>query len=168
MYRWVLAAVVPLYALLYAAPPAHALSTQDRVSVGGDITISEGDTGGDVVCAFCSVHLHGDVKGDVVALLGSVTVDSGHRVSGDVAVVGGDLNLGDESEVGGDVSVIAGNPNISENAVIHGSRTVLPGRAWLLVPFAPLLILIGIIWLVVYFVRRSRHGYPAYPGMRRY
>ena len=168
MRRWVLAAVVLLYALLYAAPPVLALSTQDRVSVGGNITVSEGDSAGDVVCVFCSVHLHGDVQGDVVALLGSVTVDSGHRVSGDVAVIGGDLNLGDESEVGGDVSVIAGSANLSENAAIHGSRAVLPGRAWLLLPFAPLLILIGIIWLIVYFVRRARYANPAYPGMRRY
>lgn len=163
MYRWFLAAIV----LLYAAVPAIAHASEDRVSVGGDIIISEGQTGGDVVCVFCSVHLHGDVQGDAVALLGSVTVDSGHRISGDVAVIGGDLNMGDESAVGGDVSVIAGSSNLADDAMIHGSRTVLPGRAWLLLPFAPLLILIGIIWLIVYLVRRQRYAYPAYPGVRR-
>lgn len=163
MYRLLLAAAV----LLYAAP-ALARSPQDRVSVGGDITISEGETGGDVVCAFCSVHVHGDVKGDVAVLLGSVTVDSNHSVAGDVAILGGDLNMGDESEVGGDVAILAGSPNLAPNATIRGDRAVLPGRAWLLVPFAPLLILIGIIWLIVYFVRRRRYSYPVYRGVRRY
>lgn len=165
--RWLLAAVVALS----AASPALARSVNDRVSVGGDITVSEGETGGDVVCVFCSIHVHGDVRGDAVALLGSVSVDSGHRVHGDVAVIGGDLTLGDESEVGGDVSVVAGSSNLAPDAMIHGSRTVIPGRAWLLLAFAPLLlpllILIGIIWLVVYLVRRARYRYPAYPGTRR-
>ncbi|HEU5342676.1 hypothetical protein [Edaphobacter sp.] len=164
MVRWLFAAVV----LLYAVRPAMARSVDDRVSLGGDITIAAGETGGDVVCVFCSIHIHGDTRGDVVAVLGSVTVDSGHRIGGDVAVIGGDLNLGPESEVGGDVSVIAGSPNLAEDAAIHGSRTVIPGRAWLLLPFAPLLILVGIIWLIVYLVRRARYSYPAYPGPRRY
>lgn len=164
MVRWLFAAVV----LLYAVRPAMARSVDDRVSLDGDITIAAGETSGDVVCVFCSIHIHGDTRGDVVAVLGSVTVDSGHRIGGDVAVIGGDLNLGPESEVGGDVSVIAGSPNLAEDAAIHGSRTVIPGRAWLLLPFAPLLILIGIIWLIVYLVRRARYSYPAYPGPRRY
>jgi len=164
MLRWFLAAVV----LLYAARPEMARSVDDRVSLGGDITIPAGETGGDVVCLFCSIHIHGDTRGGVVALLGSVTLDSGHRIAGDVAVIGGDLNLGPESEVGGDVSVVAGTSNLADDAAIHGSRTVIPGRAWLLLPFAPLLILIGIIWLIVYMVRRARLSYPAYPGPRRY
>src|SRR6185312_1157468 len=73
MVRWLFAAVV----LLYAVRPAMARSVDDRVSLGGDITIAAGETGGDVVCVFCSIHIHGDTRGDVVAVLGSVTVDSG-------------------------------------------------------------------------------------------
>ena len=46
------------------------------------------------------------------------------------------------------------------------SQTVLPGRFWLLVPFAPLLIVIGIIWLIVYLVRRNRYRFPVYPNGR--
>lgn len=165
MYRWLFAASL----LLFAAGPALARSTEDRASVGDDITVSEGGSAGDIACAFCSVHIHGDVRGDVAVLLGSVTVDSGHRISGDVAVLGGDLNMSDESEVGGDVAVLAGSANLAPDAMIHGSRAVLPGRAWLLLPFAPLLILIGIIWLIVYFVRRRRRNvYPPYPGYQGY
>lgn len=164
MHRWLFAAVL----LLYAATPAWARSSEDRASVGGDITVSENETVGDIACVFCSVHIHGDVKGDVAAVLGSVTVDSGRSIKGDVAVVGGDLNMSDESEIGGDVSVVAGSANLAPDAMIHGSRTVMPGRAWLLLPFAPLLFLIGVIWLIVYLVRRQRYAYARYPGVRRY
>lgn len=164
MRRWLFAAVLLIYA---AATPALARSTEDRASVGGDITVMENETAGDIACVFCSVHVHGDVKGDVAVVLGSVTVDSERSIKGDVAVVGGDLNMSDESEIGGDVAVVAGSANLAPDAMIHGSRSVLPGRAWLLVPFAPLLILIGIIWLVVYLIRRQRYAYPGYPGVRR-
>lgn len=150
--------------LLILTPLARA--DQDRASFGGDITVSEGETVGDVACAFCSVHVHGDVKGDVAVLGGSITVDPDHNISGDVAILGGDLNLGDETQVGGDVAIAAGSANLAPGAMIHGSRTILPGRFWLIVPFAPLLILIGIIWLIVYLVRRNRYQFPVYPNGR--
>jgi hypothetical protein len=152
--------------LLTAATPAFASSPQDRASFGGDITIADGETAGDIACAFCSVHIHGDVRGDVAVLFGNVTVDAGHGISGDVAALGGDLNLGEGAEVGGDVAIAAGDANLASGAMIHGSQTVLPGRFWLILPFAPLLILAGIIWLIVYLVRRNRYQFPVYPNGR--
>jgi hypothetical protein len=151
--------------LLVALTPA-ARADQGRTSFGGDITVAEGETAGDIACAFCSVHIHGDVKGDVAVLFGSVTVDPTHALSGDVAILGGDLNLAPETEVGGNVAILAGDLNMAPEANIRGDRTVLPGKGWLLVPFAPLLILAGIIWLIVYIVRRNRYRYPAYPNGR--
>jgi hypothetical protein len=162
MPRLLLAAAL----LLTLATPAFARSREDRVGVGNDITINEGENSGDIACAFCSVHVHGDVKGDVAILFGTVSVDSGHSISGDVAILGGDLNLGPESEVGGDVAIAAGDVNSAPGATIHGSQTVLPGRFWLILPFAPLLIFIGIIWLIVHLVRRNRYRFPVYPNGR--
>ncbi|HUZ97449.1 MAG TPA: hypothetical protein VMU57_21295 [Edaphobacter sp.] len=153
-------------ALLLVASTPFARADQDRASFGGDITVAEGETAGDLACAFCSVHIHGDVKGDVAVLFGSVTVDPTHNISGDVAILGGDLNLAPETEVGGDVAIMAGNANLAPEATIRGDRTVMPGKGWLLVPFAPLLILAGIIWLIVYMVRRNRYRFPAYPNGR--
>jgi hypothetical protein len=138
----------------------------DRASMGSDITVQEGETAGDIACAFCSVRLHGDVSGDVAVFLGSVSVDSGHRISEDTAIFGGDLNLAEGAEVGRDVAIAAGDANLAPGAAIHGSRTILPGKLWLLVPLAPFLILIGIIWLVVYVVRRNRYRFPVYPQGR--
>ncbi|MEO8735137.1 MAG: polymer-forming cytoskeletal protein [Edaphobacter sp.] len=153
-------------ALLFVVLTPFLHADQGRASLGSDITVAEGETGGDIACAFCSVHIHGDIKGNVAVLFGSVTVDPTHTISGDVAILGGDLNLADETEVGGDVAIAAGNANLAPSAAIHGDRTILPGRAWLLIPFAPLIILIGIIWLVVYLVRRNRYQFPVYPNGR--
>jgi hypothetical protein len=153
--------------LLFAsALPALARGSEDRASVGNDISIAEGDSAGDVACVFCMVHVHGDVRGDVAVLFGKIEVDPGHKISGDVAALGADVNLGEGAMVGGDVAIAAGEANIAPGAMIHGSRMVLPSRIWLLLPFAPLLILIGLIWLIVYFVRRSRYQFPAYPRGR--
>ena len=154
--------------LLTVTLPAFARSSDDRASVGNNITVAEGETAGDIACAFCSVYIHGDVKGDVAVLFGKVEVDPGRSISGDVAALGGDLTVGSEATVGGDVAVAAGDATLGPGAMIHGSRTVLPGRIWLLLPFVPLIILIGLIWLAVYIVRRNRYQFPAYPQGRRY
>jgi hypothetical protein len=151
---------------LSAVPPSFARSSEDRASFGNDITVSEGETVGDVACAFCSVRIHGNVKGDVAVLFGSVAIDSSQAISGDVAILGGDLNLGEDGRVGGDVAIAGGRAYLASDATIHGSRAILPGRLWVLLPFAPLLILIGIIWLIVYLVRRNRYRYSVYPTSR--
>ena len=152
--------------LLASALPAFARGSEDRASVGNDITIAEGETAGDVACLFCFVHVHGDVRGDVAVMFGKIEVDPGHRIAGDVAALGTDMNLGEGSTVGGDVAIAAGDANLAPGAMIHGSRMMLSNRIWLLLPFAPLLIFIGLIWLIVHLVRRSRYQFPAYPRGR--
>ena len=154
--------------LLASALPAFAKGSEDRASVGNDITIAEGETAGDVACVFCFVHVHGDVRGDVAVLFGKVEVDPGHKIGGDLAALGADVNLGEGAMVGGDVAIAAGDANLAPGAMIHGSRMVLPNKVWLLLPFAPLLILIGVIWLIVHLVRRNRYQFPAYPQGRGY
>ena len=72
MHKLLLAAAL----LLASSLPAFARSQQDRASVGNDVNVAEGESAGDIACAFCSVHIHGDVRGDVAVLFGSVTVDS--------------------------------------------------------------------------------------------
>jgi hypothetical protein len=152
--------------LMIVCTPAFARSAEDRASVGSDITIPDGEAAGDIACAFCTVHVQGEVQGDVATLFGSVTVDADRNISGDVASLGGDLELGRDASVGGDVAIAAGETRLASGAAIRGQQTVLPGRVWLLLPFAPLLILAGLIWLVVYIVQRNRYQFPVYPGGR--
>jgi hypothetical protein len=162
MRRWLLAVAL----LLFITLPAFARSSEDRAGFGNDITVAEGETASDIACVFCSVRIHGDVRGDVAVLFGKVELDPGRSISGDVAALGADLNLGPGARVGGDIAIAAGDANLAPGAMVHGSSMVLPGRIWLLLPFAPLLILIGLIWLIVYIVRRNRYQFPAYPQGR--
>ena len=162
MHRLLLAVAL----LVSITLPAHARSSDDRASFGNDITIAEGETASDVACMFCDVHVHGDIRGDVAVMFGKVDVDPGRSISGDVATLGADLNLGPGATVGGDLAMAAGDVNAGPGARIHGSSMVLPGKIWLMLPFAPLLILIGLIWLIVYLVRRNRYRFPVYPQGR--
>jgi hypothetical protein len=152
--------------LVPAVTPAFANSSQDRVGVGIDIVVADGESAGDIACAFCTVRIHGDVRGDIATFLGTVTVDADRNIAGDVASLGGDLVMGQDASVGGDVAIAAGETRLASGAAIRGEQTVLPGRIWLLLPFAPLIILVGVIWLIVYVVRRNRYQFPAYPGGR--
>jgi hypothetical protein len=154
------------FLLMLVCTPAFARSAEDRASVGSDITIPEGESAGDIACAFCTVRVRGEVRGDIATLFGSVIVEEGRNVSGDVASLGGDLELGQDASVGGDVAIAAGETRLGSGAAIRGQQTVLPGRVWLLLPLAPLLIFVGLIWLVVYIVRRNRYQFPVYPGGR--
>ncbi|WP_348268012.1 hypothetical protein P8936_01890 [Edaphobacter paludis] len=151
--------------LLFVFTP-FARAKSNRSSFGSDITVVEGESADNIACAFCSVHIQGDAQGNVAVLFGSVTVAPTHNISGNVAIFGGDLNLNDEAVVGGNVAIMAGNANLASTATIHGARTVLPGRLWLLLPFTPLFIFIGIIWLIVYLVCRNRYQFPVYPNGR--
>jgi hypothetical protein len=152
--------------LIPAVTLAFANSSQDRVGVGIDIVVADGESAGDIACAFCTVRVHGDVRGDIATFLGTITVDADRNIAGDVASLGGDLVMGQDASVGGDVAIAAGETRLASGAAIRGEQTVMPGRIWLLLPFAPLIILVGVIWLIVYVVRRNRYQFPAYPGGR--
>jgi len=162
MRRWLLAVAV----LFATTLPAFARSDNDHAAFGNDITVAAGETSGDIACMFCNVHIHGDVGGDIAVMFGKVEVDPGRNISGDVAAFGADLNLGPGAMIGGDVALVAGDANLASGAMVHGSSMVLPGRIWLLLPLAPLLILAGLIWLIVYIVQRNRYQFPAYPHGR--
>jgi hypothetical protein len=152
--------------LVFSSASAYAKGHRngnDRASFGSDITVAEGESADDVACAFCSVHLHGDVTGDVAVAFGSVTVDPGHTISGDTAIVGGNLNLGEGSAVHGDLAIMAGDVRLGEGAAVHGSRSIIPQPLGTLILLSPILILIGIIWLIVHLVRRNRYQFPVYP-----
>jgi len=157
-------ALLMVLATLAAVAPAFAES--DHVSVGHDVTVADGDSADDVVCVLCTVRVHGEVKGDVVAILGNVLVDSGRSIAGDVVTVGGDTSLASGAAVHGDLIVVAGDLDSAPGASVSGDRNVVSGRGWLLLPLAPFLILSGMIWLAVWLVRRSRYRFPVYPQGR--
>ena len=148
------------------AASRHGSEDRDHVSFGGTITIDDGETGGDVVCAFCRVRARGDVAGDLVAFFGNVEVAEGRAISGDTVLFGGDLKLAKDARLGRDLVLFGSDLQQDPSAILHGDRVVFSGGAWLLVLLIPLLIPVGIIWLIVWLVRRGRYRVPAYPGGR--
>lgn len=163
--RYVISAVL-LPALLALPALAKGSHGNDRASFGTTIEVPEGETAGDIACAFCSVHVRGEVTGDVAVFMGSVTVEPGHSIAGDTAIAAGDLNLGEGAAVNGDVAIVGGDAKLSDGATIHGSRSIIPPPMGTLILLSPLLMLAGIIWLIVYLVRRSRYRFPVYPQGR--
>jgi hypothetical protein len=75
----------------------------DKVRLMGDVTVARDE----------------QVRGDVVALLGSAQIDG--EVDGDLTVVIGSASLGAESVVTGDVTVIGGVLNRAPGARVDGS-----------------------------------------------
>ncbi len=83
---------------------------EDRVSIGEDVTIAEGEVvEGDAVTVGANLTINGTVKGDAVA-------------------TGGDVVLGPKAVVGGDVVTAGGKLTVSPGAKIGGEKVIVSGR----------------------------------------
>lgn len=140
----------------------------DQVSFGQTITVDDAHPAKDVVCFFCTVHVRGDVSGDLVTFFGDVDVSAGRSVARDAVVFGGRLTLADEARVGRDLVVFGTDLNQAATSTVTHDRVVFAGSGWLLAMLLPLLIPIGLIWLIVRVVFRPRYRFPAYPGGQRF
>jgi hypothetical protein len=89
------------------------------------IRLHRRDGPGEVVSFFRDVEVAGNkvVNGEVVALFADVRIDG--EVHGDVVAVMGSITLGDSARVGGDVVAIGGI-NASPTALIHGDSVSIP------------------------------------------
>jgi len=108
--------------------PTAAVSAAERVMVGEDIYVREGENLDEVVCVGCNVHVEGtvgeavavggrvvvegEVRGDLVAVGGSVRIEG--KAGGDIVAVGGNVSV--DGEAGGDVAAIAGNVDLDGRA----------------------------------------------------
>ena len=80
----------------------------DRVRIGGDVTVEEGEVvDGDVVAVGGKVRVDGEVRGDVVAVGGGVTLGPRAIVEDNVTAVGGSLQRDPGAQVNGKAQEIA-------------------------------------------------------------
>ena len=135
-------------------------SGNDRVALFSTVNIEEGQTAGDVACAFCTVNINGDVTGDVAVLFGTVSASPDRTISGDVAILFSTLRLSENDHIKGDLAAALSTTDIPESASVGGDRAVLSSGLGLAVLAGPVLILAGVIGLVIFLVRRSRYPYP--------
>jgi hypothetical protein len=181
MHRRLLALCLFGAALAAAALPARAES--DAVQFFTNIEVTPDNPVQDAVCFFCNVYLNGKVEGDVVvmfgnirlngtaphdvvSLFGNVTAGDGAQVGGDLVSIFGSVRLGNNVSVGQDLVCIFGDLRKAGSVTVGGDRVTIPG----LVLYAPLLVLVLLIWLLVYELRTRRErqmmaqGYPLPPG----
>jgi len=150
---------------------AAAQKSGDRVQIARDIVVQPNEKTGDLVCVACSIRVRGQTAGDVVAVAGSVTFETGAQVAGDTVAVGGSIRLESGTQVAGDITAVAGTVRRDPQAIIAGDVTSMEGTGWmLLLVLVPLLFFGGIVALIVWLVQRSRAApapaYPATPSTR--
>lgn len=150
----------------FALAPAVARAENDAVQFGSDINVSSSHPIHDAVCFFCSVHVQGEVTGDIVVFFGGVQIDG--KANHDVVNFFGRTRLADDSIVGRDLVNFFGSVRAGENVQIGGSLVVVLGSlrapeslsvgkdrvvqpAWLL--WIPLTILALIIIAIVQLIR---------------
>ena len=73
-----------------AALSAAALAAQDRVMIGDNIYVGPDEEIDDAVCIGCSIRVDGRVRGDAVAIGGSIAV---HGETGETVAVGGSIEV---------------------------------------------------------------------------
>ena len=156
------AAAASLLLLLPATTLArgHSHHGDDRVSIFSTINVDSGETVGDVACMFCTVNLQGDVDGDIAVMFATVNSSSGRTISGDVATLFSTVRLADNTHIHGDVATALSTVDFAPSVVIDGDRAILSNGLGVGIILAPLLLLAGFIWLLVWVLRRIL--YPGY------
>jgi hypothetical protein len=154
--------IVFAFAIFLAPCPSWAApGDSDRVQFNHDIRIGPNDRVGDVTCIACSVHVRGQVSGDVTTVAGSIFLEQGASIAGDVTVVGGNAHAESGTQVGGDLTAVGGTLVRDPQAAVAGDVTTVGGGGWVflifLIPFA---VLGGIIALIIWLIQRSRRPAP--------
>jgi hypothetical protein len=143
---------------------ALANNNSSYTHIGHDITVGANEQVGDLTCIGCSIHLHGQVAGDVTAIAGSITIAQKAQVAGDVTAIGGNLRLDQAVKVAGDATVIGGNLHRDPEAAVSGDVTTLGGEGWLVpIILAPFVLLGLLAAFVVWLVQRMRRP-PSVPA----
>jgi len=97
--------ILILVLLMLIPVTAFAQSKNDRVQIGGDITIDSDEViMGDTVAIFGNITVNGKASGNVMAVFGNIRVNG--EVMGDVTSVGGSIIRGETSKIYGKVTEI--------------------------------------------------------------
>ena len=147
---------VYVLATLAFSIPALAEASHDRTQFGHDVTVGADEEVTEVTCFGCSVRVRGNVSGDVTTFGGTILVEEGGEIGGDSTSFGGDVRLDSGAKVES-ITVFGGKIRRDPGASVSGDVTTFAGGAalWLFLIFGfPFLILGGIVWLIVWLVRR--------------
>ena len=112
--------------LIWAVPAAAAAqrvsSADDRISLGGNVTVARGETVDDVLTLGGNAVVYGHVRGDVVTTGGNLRVEPGAHVAGDVLTMGGNVQARSGATILGDIVTMGGAQDIDAEAKVGGQR----------------------------------------------
>ena len=148
--------IVPI-AAMGRSDTSHAA---ERTQTNRDIWVQPGEKAGDLACLNCSVHVRGEVSGDVAAIHGNVIVEPQAEISGDIASFFGDVQVENDAHVAGDVAAMGGTIRRDPRGAIGGNQATFPRILFLLIMLAPLVVLGLIVALIVWLVQRRRQPMP--------
>ena len=132
----------------------------ERTQTNRDIWVQPGEKTGDLACFNCSIHVRGEVAGDVAAMHGNVVVEPQGQISGDIASFFGDVQVENDAHVAGDVAAMGGKIRRDPRGAIGGDQAAFPRILFLLIMLAPLVVLGLIVALIVWLVQRRRQPLP--------
>jgi hypothetical protein len=142
---------------LITAPFALAKPNPEITQFGHAIVVAPRQKTSDLTCIACSIHVGGDVAGDVTTIAGDIVVEEGASVAGDVTSIGGAVRIASGTKVAGDLTALGGKISRDPSAQVAGDVTALVGPVWLALIFGlPLFLLAGIIALVVWLLQKRR------------
>lgn len=150
--------------LLGTVPLAHA---RDIVAFHQTVRINSEDDVKDLVCAFCTIHIDGEVHGDLVTAFSNVQFERSAEIEGDAVSAFDEFRFKGDNRIHRDMVSFGSKVDAEGPYQVSGDRVSVPDFVAYLVLIAPFAILAGIVWFIVKLVqRRRRYAYPppGYPG----
>ena len=100
-------------------------SGRDNVQVGQSVIVKAGEEVRDVVITSGNADVDGTVNGDLVVVLGQITLGPNAVVRGQLVSVAGLVKADPKAVVKGDVVILAGKLEAEPDALIHKARSVV-------------------------------------------
>jgi hypothetical protein len=142
---------------LFLGSAAFAKENPSYTQVGRNINIGPYEQVGDLTCFGCSIHVRGQVSGDVTTFGGSIALENQAQVAGDVTSFGGDVRLDEGVRVAGSATVFGGQIRRDAQATVAGDVTSFGGRGWALLIFLVPIVVVGLfVALVIWLIQRAR------------
>jgi hypothetical protein len=105
----------------------EVLDLDDRMSMGGPVLVDADEEVFDAIAMGGPLTVRGKVRGDAVALGGSVTIEPGAIVDGEVVALGGGVRVAAGARIVGDVTAIGGTVDIDPDATVEGQQLRVGG-----------------------------------------
>jgi|GEM_PF-1984627 len=153
-----------LFLFFAAALPMHA---RDRVGAFTTVEVRADEDIKDVVCAFCTVVLHGPIRGDLVTAFSDVTLASETEIGKSAVSAFTHFQAGENVSIAKDFVAFGSSGYSTGNLHVRGDSIAVPAFLAMLEVALPFCILYFVAWLIVRLIRGRRTYSEPPPGYPR-